>query len=172
MFTERGIWGFNPDYLTGVYVSNLPVEEILFFFCIPYACVFTYYALQYLIAEKKYSRKWSYWPFLLFTALMFFFYQAQAYTFWTFFLLFIFLFYVWLKQLNINLPTISYLLIFPFFLASNGILTGSFLPEPIVWYNDEENMGFRLFTIPFEDLFYGYLLIVPQMLLFENFKKK
>ena len=30
-FTERGIWGFNPDYLSGFWIAGIPVEEWLFF---------------------------------------------------------------------------------------------------------------------------------------------
>ena len=45
-FTELGIWGFNPDYTLGISVKNLPVEEWLFFFVVPFFSVYIYEILR------------------------------------------------------------------------------------------------------------------------------
>jgi lycopene cyclase domain-containing protein len=38
--TDRGHWSFNTKYITGNYIYNLPVEEVLFFFVIPFCILF------------------------------------------------------------------------------------------------------------------------------------
>jgi len=64
----------------------------------------------------------------------------------------------------------SYLLILIPFLIMNGILTGSFIEEHVVWYNQQEILGIRLGTIPVEDIFYGMSLILLNYYLTEVFR--
>jgi len=40
--THFGHWSFNPDFILGIYIFNLPFEEVLFFFAIPFCCHFVW----------------------------------------------------------------------------------------------------------------------------------
>jgi ligand-binding SRPBCC domain-containing protein len=57
--------------------------------------------------------------------------------------------------------------LFPFLIV-NGILTGSFLADPVVWYNNQENLALRIFTIPIEDFVYGLLLFLMNVTIYEK----
>ena len=58
------------------------------------------------------------------------------------------------------------------FLVVNGILTGAVTDNPVVWYSEQHIMGPRIYTIPVEDLFYNYAMLLPVIALFEVFKMK
>lgn len=173
-FTLNRIWGFNPDYLVGFDILNLPIEEVLFFFCIPYACVFTYFALKYLVRNNPLEPYHKILTMLLILILLLVGLVSLGnwYTSITFLLTAIYLIFRLIRKANLAHHYLAYFIILPFFCISNGILTGSFLEAPIVWYDDGENLGIRLFTIPVEDTIYGLLLIFMNIDLYEFFKRK
>lgn len=176
IFTFLGVWHFNNEYLLGIYLFNLPLEEILFFICIPYACVFTYYCL-----DKFFNLQWNsnfeaifclvFSVVLISIGIVF---LDQIYTSVTMFstavvclsLRFI------LKVDWFGKATFVYTILLIPFIVVNGILTGSWIESPIVSYNPEENMGIRLLTIPMEDIFYGFEMILLNIYFMHFFEKK
>ena len=174
-FTNIGIWGFNADYLTGINLGNLPVEEILFFICIPFSCVFTFFALQFLLPKIQSNKVESFISYLLITILFIvaILNIVKLYTSITFLSTFVFLIILKVKKVNLSYHYLSYFLILPFFFISNGILTGSFfVKQPIVWYNNAENLGIRISNIPIEDSIYGMLLVFMNIELYRYFKNR
>lgn len=62
-------------------------------------------------------------------------------------------------------------MLFPFFIV-NGILTGSGIVDQVVWYNNQENLGLRVFTIPIEDITYAFSLIIVNLFIIDYLNKK
>ena len=171
-----GVWGFNEKYLCGIFIFNLPVEEVLFFFCIPYACLFTYFALKHFVEKDfllPYERLIT--GILIISALMTgIHYIEQWYTSATFILLALFLSYHALKLRTAYLGRFYFafiVLLIPFFVV-NGILTGSFIEDPVVWYNNEETTGIRIGTIPVEDIFYAIIMILMSVTISESLEER
>lgn len=176
LFTFYGVWGFNTSYHVSFTILNMPVEEWLFFFCIPYACLFTSEVIQYLAPKLKISLGTVYiFSFVLVVLSLFLviFNFGKLYTtinFSLFLLLIILALKIQPTALQSYYPIFLIILI-PFFIV-NGILTGSFIDEPVVWYNNSHNMGVRFFTIPFEDIFYAFNLLFSIQLIFNYLKIK
>lgn len=169
-FTRLKIWGFNPAYLTGTYIGNLPVEEILFFFCIPYACVFTYACLNLMI-KKTLSKRSQLIASCVLIALAVFMavsFHGLRYTAYAFAMLAILLVTAQfiLKANWLSRFYITYLLLLLPFVIVNGLLTGTGLHSPVVWYNPAHIVGVRLLTIPIEDIFYGIDLILLNIMIY------
>ena len=61
-------------------------------------------------------------------------------------------------------------LLFPFLIV-NGLLTGTGLKAPVVWYNEQEIIGLRIMTIPVEDVFYGMALILMNLQIYLYLKR-
>ncbi|MDN3584578.1 lycopene cyclase domain-containing protein [Mucilaginibacter flavus] len=174
-FTHLKVWGFNPQYISGYFIANLPVEEIAFFFCIPYACLFTYHCLKQLLPIRstiENSQVVSAF-FLAGSLLITFLFRQELYTVFTFIsLLFLLIVAQYICRVNwLRRFYLTYLLLLlPFFIV-NGLLTGTGPDQPVVWYNNLQIAGPRLLTIPVEDIFYGMDLILLNLLFYHYFQE-
>jgi len=173
-FTRMGLWGFNPRFLVGHYIGNLPVEEVLFFICIPYACVFTYDSLGRIAGNLKFSGKLSIFNYCFAGALLGLaiinstkYYSVAAFVL----LAALILFANYKKPLWLLRFYVIYAILLVPFMIVNGLLTGTGLSAPVVWYSSNAILGPRLLTIPVEDIFYGMGLVLINVWLYEGFRK-
>jgi lycopene cyclase domain-containing protein len=172
LFTLWGVWGFNAEYLLGIYFLNLPVEEISFFIVVPFACIFIYECLNYYIKKdffKPYEKLISILLLLLFFSVGLLntdkLYTSVNFISAGFFLA---ITYFIIKPKYLSRFYFSYLVVLIPFALVNGILT--FLP--VVWYNNTENLGIRLVSIPVEDLVYNFSKLLSYTVMYEWLKSK
>jgi lycopene cyclase domain-containing protein len=172
IFTSKGVWSFNRDYLIGLFFLQLPIEEWLFFITVPYSCVFIYEALNYYI-KKDYLKKYAFVITLVLVGIMLsvaFLHINKLYTSVTLIFASTFLLFHWFlfKDRYLGRFYMAYLVhLIPFFIV-NGILTRL----PVVIYNNAENLGIRLYTIPIEDTMYSLLLLLMNITFYEWLKGK
>ena len=179
IFTINGVWGFNSDYFLGFEILSLPLEEWLFFICIPFACVFTHYALILYFPNLKLNKVATKAISISLVLILFILALANYDKWYTLVNFSMAIPLTWLvykynpQLLQYFLLTFLVMLI-PFFIV-NGVLTGSWIDNQVVWYNNAENLGIRMGTIPVEDSIYAYSMILMNLYFFEylcsRFKK-
>lgn len=173
IFTEHGFWGFNEDYLVGLNVANLPIEEVLFFFVVPFACAFIYECSKYYL--RAFSFKWlnrfMYFAIPIYALTLSLLEPSGWYTLSVVVSSGIVLFF-WVKRMDLNFVGISFLISLIPFLGVNGVLTGGTTSSPIVWYSEAQKVTPRIWTIPMEDVLYSFTLIVGVILVYEFIHEK
>ncbi|MDQ3290030.1 MAG: lycopene cyclase domain-containing protein [Bacteroidota bacterium] len=171
IFTQHGVWGFNNDYLIGVYLFNLPLEEVLFFITVPYACVFIYECLNVYVKRDLLKKGALVASILLaiFIIIVGLLHLQQLYTSVTFLLvpILLLLHYSLFKDKLLGRFYLAYLVHLVPFLLVNGVLTSL----PVVWYNNGHNLGIRLTTIPIEDTMYSMAMLLITITAFEFFRR-
>lgn len=175
-FTRRGVWGFNERYLSGMYLLNLPVEEWLFFFSVPFACVFIYECLNAYVPRDLLGalEPWlSYGLLVLFLGIGLL-RPNHLYTSTTFLLSGAFMGFhlLFVRGMARGRFYMAFLISVLPFLLVNGVLTGGFTEEPVVIYNPDEYLGLRIASIPVDDLVYSFLLLFSCTTLFDFFRGK
>ncbi len=163
VFTARGIWSFNHDYVLGWYILGLPIEEWLFFMVIPYCVMFTHEVLRYFFPRFVFPGFFGSFALILALAMvaLALVFRHQTYTLVV--MLQAALVLVVAVLMGAHKTWLSHFFLTYFvslipFLLVNGVLTS----RPVVTYNDSENFGLRIHTIPVEDSIYllGMMLLV------------
>ena len=175
IFTKIGVWSFNQRYHSGIEFFGLPIEEWLFFICIPYASIFIHFAFHFFFPKVGLSDKTVkiiYWILMVVLLPTIFIHYDKLYTAINYSVLVLLLTYTVFKVPHIlNTFFITFLIVLIPFSIVNGILTGSFIDEPVVVYNNVENLGIRLGTIPIEDIGYAFSMLLMSLVLIKKIEK-
>ncbi len=171
-FAGEHIWFFNEKYIaTKPNIYHLPLEEILFFFVIPYCCLFVYECVRCYFPNLKSTKTADaiLWMLSFLLCVVAFLAAGLRYTFYTSIFLASFIFIVLLCRkyfsfFNSTAFLVAYAICIIPFLIVNGLLTAI----PVITYNVAENIATRIYTIPVEDFFYGMLLVMMNVVIFEK----
>lgn len=172
-FTKTEVWVFNHKYLVGFELFSLPLEEYLFFIVVPYACLFIYECLVGYFPTIPFNGKWINYTMAVFSSIIALLNLGHIYTLVTFGLISITLWYFifasspFINKIQKHLFPAWLLSILPMFYI-NGVLTS----KPVLIYNNLENLGIRIGTIPFEDFFYNYLYMLWMVIIFEKLRSR
>ena len=166
-------WFFADKYTIGFRIFHLPIEEIMFFFTVPFACLFTWemvkkHSLPFKLIEKSISEN----AINIFSAIFFVFsivtyFYSKEYTALAglFFVASVLIDKIWGASILTNKKFLFFFILVSFFtFVFNGYLTW----RPIVTYDEFYQLDFRIFTIPIEDFFFGYALLIITTTIFEK----
>ena len=163
-------WFFNARYILGIKIFKLPIEEVLFFFTVPFSCLVIFLNLNYFITSKI---NFNFYYLLIIIFLLFSFYflkKKKAYPFFVFLFLSINIFFdYFLKVYLLNQISFFIYLIFITFLTFvfNYYLTS----KKIITYDKSYKTNFLITTIPFEDFVYGINLLYANLILYLFFQR-
>ena len=178
-FAHIGVWGFNSRYANHFF-WGLPLGEWLFFFVVPYCCVFVYACLNVYFPQDPLKRfeKWLDLVFLLLFLGIGLANLHRAYTSTAFLgsgLLLFWHVFAWRTTYRSRLYLAYFVSLVPFLIV-NSILTGGTTDEPVVVYTEAHNLtsllGSRCGSIPWDDFAYNFLLLGLCITWKEYFERK
>lgn len=164
--TDRGHWSFNPDFVTGFEIGNLPGEEVAFFFVIPFVMYVVWLLTAKYLKDKKLQIKPIFFQAIGVLLLLFgILFANTPYTFLVFLLGGVFILLLQILDVAYTRQFWVYqFVLFVLFFISNTVLTA----PPVVEYGDFAITGARVGTIPIEDFVYNFVLINAIVLITAN----
>ncbi len=175
-FTKIGVWSFNYNYCLGIKIFEMPVEEWLFFLIIPFCSLFIHFCAITVNPKFRFKKKTTISLtafFIILSIILVLLNPSKKYTAVNFSVLTIVLLlgFLFFKPILQQFYATFIIILVPFFIV-NGVLTGSFLETPIVNYNNFENLGIRVFTVPIEDIGYCFSMLFGNLMIYETLQKK
>lgn len=163
---------FNPPYLSGMTLWELPFEELLFSMLLPLCGLAIYQFLNVRFPDNsrdKYSLAVSNIVLGICIAMLYFGYQ-KLYTLITFAVLLVFIGYIeYFNKLRFMYKFYrAYLVsLIPFYIVYSILTT-----IPVIQYNNEQTLKFNLGHIPYENHFYFMSMLLMSVYFYELFKSR
>lgn len=164
----RGWWDYNPQHVGSASFLGLPIEECLFFFVIPFACLYLYSAMAKLrVLDTVVTRQWLYIALglsVLFAVLIAVL-QPLERTIVDAVLLALVVGVFILFRPRITRAFLVWIgAVLILFFVTNSILTGL----PIVTYDHAFGSAMRVGSIPIEDFWYNFSLLLSAWLVWSG----
>lgn len=172
IFDIFGIWGFNSEFLVGVYYRGVPLEFFLFCFAFSFLGINVYQYLNVRFPKndlQQFSLTLSNLMLGLCIALSFFGY-GHWYTMVVFVILFILLFFIeYVNKIRFMYRFYRAFLVslLPFYICF-GIMS----KLPILFYKGGQTLGIDVIDIPLESHFYVMAMLLLGVYLLEYFGKR
>lgn len=176
--TIRGDWSFSPEFAGTFKILALPPGEWMFFFSVPYACIFIYECVRAYFKDAEWKAAW--WIMLvvgiigLVPALLFWNREYTLLNGIVFTVSIVMICFLNKKMYQSRTAIVSLLLTYIPFLVVNMVFTSL----PIVLYNPDAIIGIRVsldpssgLGIPIEDFFYSFSLINLFLFFYLLFRK-
>ena len=165
-------WKFNPTYILGWRIAGVPVEEVMFFFSVPYACLFLWENLSVGRERIRYATQLT--LFIIFVSMIcggIFILNNKYYTGIDLLVFGLVLALDWITKINV-------------FFTRKGLLFGGLVVvltfifnlyltvRPVVEYFHGMKTNINIITIPIEDFVYGLSLILFVVVFYEVFNRR
>lgn len=170
--TQLKVIVFNPPYLTGMTLWELPVEELLLSLILPLTGIAIYLFLNTRYPDntpEKYSLAVSNIMLGICIAMLYFGHQ-KLYTVFTFSILLVFIVYI--EFVNKIRFMYRFYRAYLVSLIPLYLVYGALTSIPVVQYTVAETLDFNLVHIPFETHFYFMGMMLLSVYLYEVFKNR
>jgi lycopene cyclase domain-containing protein len=172
LFTRLSVWNYNKNHTLGVYLYNLPFEEVLFYLVIAYTCLYIYECLRVFFPDKgrPLAGQIFGWIIVILSSLALWKFHDQIFTSVTA----LFLLATYLNHLWVTRGDYLWHLMITWFIASipmaliYGLLTGF----KIIQFQSEYILGIKLGPIPFELFFHNLLYLTWMIWIYERYKQR